>query len=168
MVNDERPESMDSASLTHPTLAYQPPPTPRAPGVPLGAVPTIVSFIFLALIAPIFYALYPLMIINANATGIDWLNNFLIVTLAWIALFLTSIFYPAIRGKKFAMILMRYISIVAIILYGLALLGDFAAFESGSANRHIAIIAFWLPLIELAPAAWLLFNGLRQEAWFNP
>lgn len=147
---------------------YSPSPASRGPGAPLSAVPAIASLIFLAMIAPIFYALYPLMVINANATDIGWLNNLLIITIAWIVIFLGAIFYPAIRGKHFALGLIRYISIIAIIGYGLALLADLAAFSSSPANRHAAIVAFWLPLIELAPAAWLLFNGLRHEPWFNP
>ncbi len=157
--------------MTHKNKSQMPDhrgPGVRSSGAPFVAIPAIISLIFLALIAPFFYALYPLMIVNADATGFDWLNRLLAIGVVWIIVFLGGLLYPSLKGKRFAMILIRLTSIISLVLYALAIGADIAGYLASPTDRHIAVVAFWFPLIELAPAAWFLFMGLRRVAWFDP
>jgi len=143
----------------------------RGPGAPSSAIPGLASFIFLVVVAPLFYPFYGWMYeaIKSNDQSIEGLKLLFYIWAPWMLLVLCVVIYPASRGRVWAVRLLRPLSYAGLAFYALAVIVDLGLFAfDGAYYRFLWGVAFLFPLVPLAPCAWLLIRALRRELWFDP
>jgi len=141
----------------------------RGPGAPTAAVPAMCGFLFLFIIAPPFYVLAICMGLLMSAQNFNWLNYFFGGSVGWIIITLAGIIYPSVRGKVWAIRLIRWLSFPALLALLGAVIGDAVFyFHLPAGQRGIAVFAFWFALAPLLVGAYFLIDGLLHQPWFDP
>jgi hypothetical protein len=141
----------------------------RGPGAPTAAVPGMCGFFFLFIAAPPFYVLAVCMTLLMSSQNFGWINYFFGGAIGWIVIVLGGIVYPAVRGKVWAIRLIRLLSFPALLGLLCAIVGDFVLyFELPISERGLAVFAFWFALAPLLVAAFFLIDGLLHQPWFDP
>jgi hypothetical protein len=125
---------------------------------------------FLAVIAPPFYAILIFVLFNKNSSNDPaFINEWLAASIAWIASLLFATIYPAVKGKVWAVKAIRMMSIIALILYFAMLIGDISLyFIYPKTERGFSEAFFCFPLGPFLIAAGFLIEGLVNEAWLDP
>ncbi len=147
----------------------------RDPGAPSSALPALTGFVFVALIAPMFYAFAAAVAMtnlhgpaSDNATN-DMISYGLGGSAVWLSATVFLVLYPATRGKIWALELLRVMAAAGILALAAAAIVDIAGYFIWPALRGgLASFLFWFVLAPLTVAATFLIDGLLHQPWFDP
>lgn len=141
----------------------------RAPGAPSAALPGIMGFTFLACVAPMFYVMAFLVWRYPDVDHApDFITPWMFGSIVWVTLTVAAVLVPAARGYLWAVHLLRWLSVLALLLFLAMLLLDAALFAAVPGSRQSTGVLLLFPLAPLLVCAILLLRALWRQPWFNP